>query len=84
MGKTNALNDKDMQDFITLQKDKKESDNSWSLSISDIDENTYDLSVKNPFTPEVAELRTPKKILEDMVILDKETNEILASIKELV
>jgi type I restriction enzyme M protein len=84
MGKTNPLNDKDMEDFKTLQKDKKDSLNSWSLNISDIDETTYDLSVKNPFTPQEAELRTPKKILEDMVNLDKETNEILASIKELV
>ena len=84
MGKTNPLNDKDMEDFKTLQKTKSDSLNSWTLNISDIDETTYDLSVKNPFTPDEAELRTPKKILEDMVTLDKATNEILASIKELV
>ena len=84
MGKTNPLNDKDMLDFKTLQKDKKDSLNSWTLDIANIDENTYDLSVKNPFTPQEAELRTPKKILKDMETLDKETNEILASIKELV
>ena len=84
MGKTNPLNDKDMLDFKTLQKDKKDSENSWTLNISDIDESTYDLSVKNPFTPEEKPLRTPALILEDMERLDKETNKILASIKELV
>ncbi|MGB7402820.1 MAG: N-6 DNA methylase [Arcobacter sp.] len=84
MGKTNPLNDKDMLDFKTLQKTKADSENSWTLNISDIDETTYDLSIKNPFTPEEAELRTPKQILEDMENLDKETNKILASIKELV
>lgn len=84
MGKTNPLNDKDMEEFKTLQKTKSDSLNSWTLNISDIDESTYDLSVKNPFTPDEAELRTPKKILEDMVTLDKETNAILAFIKELV
>ena len=84
MGKTNPLNDKDMLDFKTLQKDKKDSLNSWTLNIADIDESTYDLSVKNPFTPKEVELRTPKKILEEMESLDKKTNDILASIKELV
>jgi type I restriction enzyme M protein len=84
MGKTNPLNDKDMEEFKTLQKDKKDSLNSWTLNIADIDENTYDLSVKNPFTPQEAELRTPKKILEEMESLDKETNDILSFIKELV
>ena len=42
------------------------------------------LSVKNPFTKEEEPLRTPALILEDMERLDKETNDILASIKELV
>jgi type I restriction enzyme M protein len=84
MGKTNPLNDKDMLDFKTLQKDKKDSDNSWTLNISDIDETTYDLSVKNPFTPDEVALRTPALILEDMERLDKETNKILASIKETI
>lgn len=84
MGKTNALNDKDMLDFKTLQKSKKDSLNSWSVNISDIDETTCDLSVKNPHTPEEAPLRTPSQILEEMESLDKETNKILASIKEIV
>jgi type I restriction enzyme M protein len=73
-----------MEEFKSLQKTKSDSLNSWTLDIANIDENTYDLSVKNPFTPEEAELRTPKKILEDMVTLDKATNEILASIKEFI
>ena len=84
MGKTNPLNDKDMLDFKTLQKDKKDTENSWTLDISDIDETTYDLSVKNPFTPEEVALRTPVLILEDMEKLDKETNSLLTSIKEMV
>jgi type I restriction enzyme M protein len=84
MGKTNSLNDKDMLDFKTLQKTKADSENSWSINISDIDENTYDLSVKNPHTPDEDELRTPKQILAEMESLDKKTNKILASIKEMV
>ncbi len=84
MGKTNPLNDKDMKDFIALEKTKKDSDNSWTVNINDLDENTYDLSVKNPFTKEEAALRTPAIILEDMKRLDDETSDILDSISELV
>lgn len=84
MGKTNPLNDKDMKDFIALQKTSKDSDNSWTINIQDLDENTYDLSVKNPHTKEEEPLRSPAVILEDMRSLDKETNEILDSISELV
>ncbi len=84
MGKTNPLNDKDMSEFIELQKEYKDSANSWSLNIADIDETTYDLSVKNPNVKDEAPLRTPKDILEEMETLDNETNKLLASIKEMV
>jgi type I restriction enzyme M protein len=84
MGKTNPLNDKDMASFIALQKTKPETEQSWNLKVADIDETTYDLSVKNPNTPEEAPLRSPEVILTEMEILDLETNTILQSIKELI
>ncbi len=84
LGKTNPLNEKDLADFVTLQKTKAESDNSWSLDIKDIDQTTFDLSVKNPNTPEEAPLRSPQEILIEMEALDAETKNILASIKELL
>ena len=82
MGKTNPLNDKDLAEFIELQKTKPETEKSWMLKIGDVDEKTYDLSVKNPNLPEEAPLRDPKKILEEMEILDSQTNVILKSIKD--
>jgi type I restriction enzyme M protein len=84
MGKTNPLNDKDMASFVKLQKTKPESEQSWNVKIADIDEATYDLSVKNPNTPEEAPLRAPSEILTEMESLDAETNSILQSIKELI
>ena len=84
MGKTNPLNDKDLAEFIELQKTKPESEKSWVLNIAKINQDTHDLSVKNPNTPEEAALRSPKEILEDMKRLDAETNDILESIKELI
>ena len=84
MGKTNPLNDKDMSGFVELQKTKLETEQSWNISVADIDETTFDLSVKNPNTPEEAPLRSPDVILAEMQKLDTETNSILESIKGLI
>jgi type I restriction enzyme M protein len=84
MGKTNPLNDKDMAEFVALQKTKPETEKSWNLKVVDIDETTFDLSTKNPNTPEEAPLRSPEVILTEMETLDAETNSILQSIKELI
>jgi type I restriction enzyme M protein len=94
MGKTNPLDDKDLKEFVELQKvavsnkkadnEKGETDKSWSLAISDIDESTYDLSVKNPNIEEAAPLRQPKVIIDDIIKLDKESEVILAKIQELL
>ena len=52
------------------------------LKIGEVNNKTYDLSVKNPNLPEEAPLRDPKEILKEMEILDSQTNVILKSIKE--
>jgi len=52
--------------------------------MADVNTETYDLSVKNPNTPEEAPLRAPAEILIEMERLDAETNSILHSIKELI
>ena len=84
LGKTNALNEKDLADFIELQKTKKDSENSWSINIKEIDQSTFDLSAKNPNKKEEAALRQPQEILEEMKALDEESADILNSILELI
>ena len=84
MGKTNPLNDTDMAEFIELQKTKPESEKSWMVTMADVNTDTYDLSTKNPNTPEEAPLRNPDEILTEMETLDSETKDILGSIKELI
>jgi type I restriction enzyme M protein len=84
MGKTNPLNDTDMASFIELQKTKGETEQSWNVKMADIDETTFDLSPKNPNTPEEAPLRAPIEIIKEMERLDTETNIILKAIKELI
>lgn len=84
LGKTNALNEKDLAEFVELQKTKTESENSWSIDIANIDPATFDLSAKNPNKKEEVALRQPQEILEEMKALDEESAEILNSILELI
>jgi len=84
LGKTNALNEKDLAEFVELQKSFGESENSWSVDVRDIDQNTFDLSAKNPNKKEEVALRKPQEILEEMKALDEENAEILGRVLELL
>jgi type I restriction enzyme M protein len=84
MGKTSALNDGDLSEFITLQSSFADSDKSWSVDVSDIDEATCDLSIKNPNKTEEALLREPQEILAEIAALDAESDDILGNIRSLL
>jgi len=84
LGKTNPLNEQDLAEFVELQKTQAESDNSWTVKISDINQTTFDLSAKNPNIPEEAPLRNPEVILKEMAELDKESARVLNSILDLL
>jgi len=84
MGKTNPLNDTDLEEFVRLQPDRPETEQSWNFRVADINEDTFDLSVKNPNIPEEAPLRSPKEILTEMEALDAETSAVLKSIQKLL
>jgi type I restriction enzyme M protein len=81
LGKGNPLSEKDLADFVELQKSFSESENSWSLNVRSLsDDNGYDLSAKNPNKKEETALRQPQEILEEMRALDEESADILNSI----
>jgi len=80
LGKTNPLSEADLAEFVKLQKTQAASENSWSRDISDIDQSTYDLSVKNPNAGGDPTLREPKEILEEMKKLDEESAKILSEV----
>jgi len=84
LGKTNPLNENDLAEFVELQKTFADSENSWTVNVKDIDQNTFDLSVKNPNKKEETALRQPQAILEEIKALDEESAEILNSILELI
>ena len=84
MGKTNPLNDKDLEEFIDLQKKFKDSDLSWSVDLSKINQKTWDLSVKNPNGNDEVIHRSPAEIIAEIEALDAENQAILQRIKDLL
>lgn len=84
LGKTNPLNENDLTGFIKLQKTFADSESSWTVNAKDIDQSTYDLSVKNPNKKDEVTLRTPQEILKEMEALDEESSTILNTIKGLI
>ncbi|HEY5511441.1 MAG TPA: N-6 DNA methylase [Prolixibacteraceae bacterium] len=97
LGKTNALSEKDLEEFVELQKKwasagadpsvcpELETPNSWILDVRSLSgAEGYDLSAKNPNKKAESALRQPAEILEEMKALDKESAEILNSILKLI
>ncbi len=92
LGKTNPLNENDLADFVTLQKTKAASPNSWSIDIPALSSSSraesrdegFDLSVKNPNKKEEAALRKPEDILEEIKKLDEESANLLNSISAMI
>lgn len=84
LGKTNALNDEDMQAFLDTYATRAETEQSWTFDLSEIDPDSLDLSPKNPNTPEEEPLRPPREILAEMEQLDRETAAILDNLKAMV
>ena len=84
LGKTNPLNENDLADFLTQLNGFKDSDNSWTVNVSDVDAETLDLSVKNPNKNDEIIYREPKDIIAEIEQLDTQSAEIIAKIKELV
>lgn len=84
LGKTNALSENDLEEFVRLQKKRENSENSWSVNVGGIDQKTFDLSVKNPNKKDETVLRAPEEILKEMKELDKEAEGVLGKIKEVI
>ncbi|MBX3352754.1 MAG: N-6 DNA methylase [Phycisphaeraceae bacterium] len=81
MGKTDPLNDRDMEEFVALQKTRADSPRSWTVPVKGLDPKTCDLSVKNPHAPEADAVRSPREILDEIEALDAESAELLATIR---
>ncbi len=79
LGKTNALNEDDLADFLKLQKTKADSENSWTIDVESLGEDC-DLSVKNPNKVEEKDERTPSEIYNSLSELNAQAKSILDDI----
>ena len=84
MGKTNPLHEKDLEEFIELQKKFKDSALSWLVDVSKINQKNWDLSVKNPNGNDDVVHRSPAEIIAEIDELDLENQSILKRIRELL
>ena len=64
-----------------LVKEGKTSDNSWSVDIKEIDQETWDLSVHNPNREEETDTRPPPSIIKEIQLLEKQTAEALQKLR---
>ena len=72
-----------MEEFLTLQKTQAESEHSWTLDVSTLDD-SCDLSVKNPNKVEAVDERTPSEIAETILALGQENQTLINEIMEMV
>lgn len=79
--KTNPMTEKDLEEFLALQKPKAESEHSWLLDVSTLGDD-YDLSVKNPNKVEDVDERTPSEILDSIFELESENMDIINTLQE--
>ena len=84
MGKTNPLNERDLEDFVQSAATQAETENSWLVDIADINTDTWDLTVNNPNRVEEVDNRTPQEIIAEIELLDAQAAEALQAIKELL
>ncbi len=84
LGKTNALNDEDLVEFVERQATFAESPKSWSVDAASLDKATFDLSIKNPNNGDDATHRSPQEIMDEIAALDVESAQVLETIRGLL
>ena len=84
LGKTIPLNEKDLAEFMELYKTKADSKNSWTADVADVNQSTFDLSVKNPNGKDEVVLRKPEEIIKEMDKLDTEIRSSILSVRKIL
>ncbi|MCQ2275211.1 MAG: SAM-dependent methyltransferase [Bacteroidales bacterium] len=79
LGKTNALNAQDMEEFLRMQQTRAQGPNSWLLDVKTLDD-TFDLSVKNPNKVEVKDWRTSREVAASLFALNRENESLINEI----
>ena len=84
LGKRNPLNELDLKEFVKLAKERKSSENSWTVDIENINKEKWDLTVNNPNKVEVVDNRTPQEIINEIEELNAKAELSFKAIKDLL
>jgi type I restriction enzyme M protein len=84
LGKTSPLVESDLAEFVKLSKMKADSEQSWTVEVSAIDEKTFDLSVRNPNRVEQQILRSADSVIDELESLDRDSIQMLEKIRGLL
>jgi type I restriction enzyme M protein len=84
LGKTNPLTDDDLIDFIDKQRTRAASAQSWTVDAKTVDQETFDLSVKNPNAVKEVKHRPPQEIMDEIARLDAESAAVLKKVRGLL
>ena len=82
--KTRPMRDEDWQDCYEKWQNRELSENSWIVKIDEIDEETYELTPRNPNKLKKKEYRPAKEILEDILREEKEVIALFEELKEML
>lgn len=83
-GKTNPLNDADLEEFVNLQATKPETANSWSIAVESVNTATWDLSARNPNVEGPVELAPPREILTQIRSLNERSTALIGELEKLL
>ena len=81
MGKTNPLNGEDLTEFVEISKSQELSDNNWLVDVSNINTETWDLTVNNPNSVEEVDNRTQAEIIAEIEELDAQAAQALKALR---
>jgi type I restriction enzyme M protein len=84
LGKLNPLNENDLAEFLDMSKTRPESINSWMVDMMDMDQDSFDLSVRNPRKDVIVRFRSPADIVAEMEQIDAGTTMALERIRGLL
>lgn len=83
LGKTTSLTEVDLEEFLRMQKNREESENSWLINVDSLGDD-YDLSVRNPNRIDVTDDRSPMQIAKHIDKLCKENTRVISELMQML
>ncbi|MGB9806170.1 MAG: N-6 DNA methylase [Thermoproteota archaeon] len=82
--KANPLRDEDLVDCFEKWKNKETSENSWIVPVEDIIKRDYDITAKNPNKKQEVVRIAPEKLVEGLIVKERQILEILEGLRKLL